>query len=248
MSFCCEICWEDFLSLIKDSPLFAHATEELSGDLHTQAFWRTYLDESSYLADHQDFYDSLIFACAQNEHKECMMKALDSINFFSESIALKSHAIRFILTDLELVNAAQQKLDFINHHYSHCELVTKNLLRSISVDVYRYITSHCKAETAFAEHIIRQGNLDVVKYVISAGEDLSGYDVESHAAFSCCWSEDGAACVEALCDAGLCDKDRLPACLNQRKSHAYLDGVLQKNLAELIEKNYICGSEICYKV
>jgi hypothetical protein len=233
----------------KESKFWARVTQGQFEDNHnTQAFWRKYLDESSYLTDHYNFYDCLFFACAEKEHKECMMKALESIHFFTDSIELRFHAIKFILTDMELVHAAQQKLDFVNHHYSHGQLVDFNLLRSISVDVYRYITSHCKAKTSFAEQIIRQGNLDVVKYVISAGEDLSLYDVESAAAGGCCQSENGAACAEALCDAGLCDKDRLQARLTQGTAYRFNSAVLKKNLGELVEKNYICGSEICYKI
>ena len=110
------------------------------------------------------------------------------------------------------------------------------------------MTSHCQVSSFITGGIIRQGNLDVVKYVISTGEDLSGYDVEFRAARGCCYSKDGAACVEALSDAGFCDTKRLPACINERMTEGYTVDVLKKNLAELIEKNYICGSEVCYKV
>ena len=262
MSFCCEICWEEFLLNIQDSPLFAHVTEELSGDIHTQSFWRKFLDGSSLRDAHQSFYDNLLDPCAKNEHKECMMEAINSISAFHDQIKLRVNHINFILSDIDLVHTAQQKLRFISGRYSwrYNEGID---LGKISIDVYRYMMNNGGNESDLSGHVTWQsmwsGNSEVVKYLIATDEikklNLPEKTLGQFAA-GACLSENGAACVAAFCEAGLCSRDTLQKSINEWIQTTKEDDdddddelpELRKNLAELIEKNYICGSEVCYKI
>ena len=99
------------------------------------------------------------------------------------------------------------------------------------------------------------GNFEVVKYLIATDEikklNLPEETLGQFAA-GACLSENGAACVAAFCEAGLCSRDTLQKSINEwiqttKQGDDELPE-LGKNLAELIEKNYICGSEVCYKI
>ena len=217
MSFCCEICWEEFLSAFKEVAVnfWNYVVENWPDeDPNSQEFWRKFLDGNCKIQNHQVFYNYLLTACTEvKEHKGCVLQVLSSMNSVSEEIGLREPHIKFILSDLELVHAAQQKLGFLTHQRNDVGLASNPGLETISVDVYRYIISH--TGKFFAKNIVRQGNLDVVNYLISSGEIDSLNKPVDQVADACKWSENGAACAKAFCDAGLFDGNQLADAINK---------------------------------
>ena len=250
MSFCCEICWEEFLSIFKETG----SVEPLDGD--SPEVLRKFLDECLNQKTHQEFYEMLLYVCAKNEHKECILQAIDSIKLFNDELVLRFEHSYFILTDIDMVHAAQQKLNFINNRSGPIWFWSHNkALEKISVDVYRYIISNGGKENSIGAHVLNWGNLDVMEYMIKSDDitkNVLADNLEEYAVNACRLTENGAACVATLCDAGLCDKDTLKKHFIEVTEELQRNGAneptFEKNLAELIEKNYICGSEICYKV
>lgn len=133
---------------------------------------------------------------------------------------------------------------------------------TMSVDVYRFLTQSFKdnfSEEAPKEWMVSaasMGNAPVTKYIIDARPDAR-LDKNDLWAFQFTLGyEGGAEIFEVLCDRGVCDRSLIVNMANDAgrlktedfRVYSMSKETFDKNMAELLSKNYICNDEICYQI
>jgi len=131
------------------------------------------------------------------------------------------------------------------------------------VDVYRYIVAQSVDKGRQTSNIARcaahRANVDVFEYIAkNEAQNLNEECLKilpDRLAEACAFESNGARCIQAAIDHNLCNKDDVAREFNNnieswQQSYLRSEHIshLQKNLAQLVENGYICGSEFCYSV
>ena len=258
---CCHECWTNGLQRVWGYGNCWH------DDIMKQACYDSISDRmwwADFFADKEDtinakkFFYKILVGCARMEHKSCVMAMLKVIQEEQFPDWADHGSLVFILGDLEMTHALQTKTNFVNNWYSGPSVA------KMSIDVYRYIISHAddrrKQTNYIAQSSAQFANVDVFNYIVeneaqNLNEEECREVLPRCLAYACSHhGHKSTLCIQAAIDHDLCTKDDIASEFNECMANwqTYLTSEekigLGKNLAQLVENGYICGSEFCYSI
>jgi hypothetical protein len=182
-------------------------------------------------------------------HPECVMACVQDPAFFWTG---QPEGAQLFATNLALLHAVCSAHPRIRNMIFEAILSVSKM----SVDVYRYIQQNSadilddevKRQTMI--DAVRADNLELANYVID-GIQLHDDEIVSETVEELLSSENGVRGLEMLGSRRDIKNEVVDAINFAAGDDNYDDdtsAVIQTNVRELLDKNYICSSEICYKI
>jgi hypothetical protein len=256
---CCDECWTKGLERVRwwgDDWEDEAIRQACRDGISDREWWVEFFAGKEDTTNAKSFFCKILYGCSSMEHKSCVMAMLEAVAEQPFSSWPDHVGLPFILGDLEMTHALQTKTNFVNHVFSTLSV------SKMPVDVYRYIIAQSDNKAHRTNYLAvsaaQDANVDVFNYIVE--NEVQNLDEEClevlprTLAFACAFKEDGACCIQAAIDRNLCNKDDIAVEFNkkirdwQTWSIPEQNSRLQKNLAQLVEKGYICGSEFCYSI
>lgn len=185
---------------------------------------------------------------ADSLHRECLLACVRDSDF----VPAGQYQAVFAF-DVDLLHA------FCQTHPDRAGEVLYRVLYAakLSVDVYRYIESQVPSFTKrnLLNNALGEGNTGLAKHIVASLSDVTDDDL--HAMM---WARDGVDVMEAIaCDFDLKSsvgrvmqeiQEEYPAdpVVDAEDAESATPSVLLQNIKELLRRNYICDSDVCYQI
>ena len=227
-----EVCEECFQPVLKKSVKLFLKTRKMAGIIFDKPV-------DAVLANFGQVCDIMSGMFLNAEiHRECLVKCVADSNFvFCDPNG--THAEKFA-TDVDLLHALCQAHPNQKYNVTSCVLGCGKM----SVEVYRYlldklpIENHPALQKRVGLKAVNEGNEALARFVWDNLVDVEEDDVADFL-----WTRNGGeflSCKPAFKTQVIDTIDGL--------NPEYIDDIVKTNIQNLLERNYICAGDICYKI